>query len=107
MTLALLEVLKKIKLRPGLYLGKPTLVGLKHFIHGYFEREAETSDSYALLSGFEEFQQFVENMYGLAKGTKCYFALIGEDSKNDEVAFFKYFEILEMYFYSADLEEVS
>jgi len=97
MSLNLFNLLMEIKFKPGLYLGKPTLIGLNHFIHGYSTKEYEIGEDNSSFIDINDFQKYVENLYGIEATAKGSFMLIQEDSKNDKEAFYKYFEILEDY----------
>lgn len=52
---AILEVLQKIRQRPALYLGRPSVNNLYMFVQGYnLARGDEAREDYELLAGFGE-----------------------------------------------------
>ena len=100
MSTDLYELLLKIKLKPGLYLGKPTLSGLSYLITGYALKEYELGECKNTLIEFSDFNRYVASFYGLSEHismSKDSFTLIEENSEDDSKAFFKFFEILDEY----------
>jgi len=63
----LFEILSKIKARPGLYIGRPSLSDLFMFLVGYktARRELGIEPTAEEIRFYQEFHQFVENKYNL------------------------------------------
>ena len=63
----LFEILAKIKARPGLYIGRPSLSDLFMFLAGYktARRELGIEPTVEEMRFYQEFHQFVENKYNL------------------------------------------
>jgi hypothetical protein len=57
--------LLKVKNSPSLYLGKPSLTALTHFIHVYSFKAHEIGEICESSIDFENFQVYVEKLYGL------------------------------------------
>jgi hypothetical protein len=96
----LYELLKKIKDKPGLYLGKKSLERLHSFLSGYvvclYDRCNEPCP--VLLSGFQE---YVQKKYNIASTHSCE-RIIDFYSTSDEEAFDKYFDLLDEFLKTSD-----
>ena len=94
----LLALVEKIRVMPGMYLGKRSLVALNHFMGGYSAKEYEIgSDSRIPVVDLRDFEGYIESLYGLNATTKDAFTLIAENTKSDEEAFQRFFELLDDY----------
>lgn len=83
-------LLKKIKIRPGMYFGKPSITRLNIFIHGY--NFAHVEEGKARRIDLDEFQGFIEAIYS----EKCSIGwadIILEDCGDEEEAFWKFYEL--------------
>jgi len=110
-------MLEKIREIPGLYLGKKSLEALSHFKNGYAwgsDVEAwEMSTNRSFFDDYEEAMQFSRNrdmsidwwgftkyvhmLYDEPLGAKGAIMLISENSKSDEDAFDKFFELFDAF----------
>jgi len=110
-------MLKKIRDKPGLVLGKKSLDALSHFWNGYAWGSAveawEISTNRSFFDNYEEATQFSRNInmsidwWGFTKyvhtyyneplGAKSATMLIVENSRSDEDAFDKFFEIFDTF----------
>jgi len=110
-------MLNKIREKPSLYLGKKSLEALSHFKGGYawgraveaWERSTnrdffENYEEAMRLAGNEcesidwwEFTKYVHIYYNETIGAKGATMLILENSKSDEDAFNKFFELFDMF----------
>jgi hypothetical protein len=89
------EMLMKIKAMPELYIGKPSLTALMHFMKGYRTKGYEIGVGYDD-SEDVDMQMYANSLYGLnLTAAKRCSTLILENTKDEEEAYHKYFEILE------------
>ena len=88
------ELLLKIKERPGMYLGKKSIIRLNMFISGYYLRQYEIDYSYRSI--LEKFGDFV-NDYCLTNARAAGWAtnIYRYAKKDDEKAFDLFFELLD------------
>lgn len=88
---SLTELLEKIRIRPGMFLGKPSIELLRAFISGYLvnKKEPDIDTDFYL-----EFQTFIEQKYS-RKGTTHCITIIQSITTSDEEAFYKFFELLD------------
>ena len=91
----LYEKLKKIKIKPEMYLGKKSLTLLKVYIDGYIDRQFEINNTYAT-SKFWHFSEYVQKYYKI-KFNRNWEKIINFFTTNDEEAFDKFFELLDEY----------
>ena len=116
--------LQKIRERPGLFLGEPSLTALVHFWNGYaFNRMINGSDANGENSCFVDcdessvepeqitlyeshfmdgFEAFVYNHYKSEWTTQGWAKLILEKCITEEEAFYKFFELLDEFFAQND-----
>ena len=88
----LYDLLQKIRERPTLYLGEPSITFLNHFISGYaFGRREIEVGSTNCLAGFQE---YVQKYYNTCL-TKGWAGLILDHSSNQKEALEKFFELLD------------
>ena len=105
MSVDLYEHLKKIRPLPALYLGRASLTYLEYYIRGYTARECDTGDDTNSLINYRDFQYYVMGLYGLEESARSHYTLIREDSKNDEEALYKFFDILDDYLKMKESDE--
>jgi len=89
-------MLMKIREIPALYIGKPSLTLLCTFIDGYMYRQYEIyGDDH---SDYKvSFQEYVQNYYNVSRTTDSCCMLILKNSLNEKDAFYKYFELYDLY----------
>ena len=98
MSYALYELLIKIKTHPGLYFGRVSLVALDYFVMGYEFKEHEIeSNNCSRIIDWGLFRHYIEKVFGLPETTKGLSLILAENTKTDEEAFHKFFELLEEY----------
>lgn len=95
---SLKELLSKIREKPGLYLGAPTVIGLAHYIHGYMDckeqaNQPDFDDDVRLITGF---QKYVENRYKL-NTDHGWWQLIRFFSFTEEEAFYQFYRLFDEY----------
>ncbi|MCL1988709.1 MAG: hypothetical protein FWG64_12195 [Firmicutes bacterium] len=93
----LYNLILDIKLNPALYLGKPTLTGLQYFISGYVNKEIEVDEKIEVALDLFEFNNYLEDFYGILPVSKNCFMVIGEHCETDERAFYLFFELLQKF----------
>ena len=89
----LYRFLQKIRKRPRIYLGEPSITALRHFIYGYgccFRLNKICVDNTCL----DGFQEYVQKYYN-TRLTKDWAGLILDHSANEKEAFEKFFELLD------------
>jgi len=59
-----IELIERIAAKPGMYLGRKTLTGLSHFLHGYAQAMADSGAAYDC-SATEGFQEFIAERFGI------------------------------------------
>lgn len=99
--IALDEMQKKIREKPALYLGRPSLQLLFAFLDGYATRDYEIfgerqdpDDKKNALS----FQTFIEKYYGVEESARGPAMIITEQcAGDDEKAFYKFYELYDMF----------
>lgn len=85
-------LLEKMKIRPGLYFGKPSITRLNIFIHGYNFAYVEEGKLQPIDLG--EFQGFIEAIYS-EKRSLGWADIILEDCGDEEEAFWKFYELFD------------
>ncbi|MCL2349949.1 MAG: hypothetical protein FWC67_00570 [Defluviitaleaceae bacterium] len=92
---ALLQEIRKV---PGIYLGVgASLTAIRHFINGYSSKERKIGEGQDIVIDLREFMKYLTGFYELDKKTLFCFDLIKQNTKNDEEAFYKFFELLDEY----------
>jgi len=100
---SLIDLLKKIYDKPGLYLSVKSLPLLTHFICGYGLGELSCKDRYPNITisddtrFWRDFNRFVHLYYKCEMGAMREGTLIAKYCDSDEEAFDKYFELLDMF----------
>jgi len=98
----LCTLLKKIQERPGLYVGETSFDKLIQFIGGYRWRDFELDPNHKdCLDGFLEFVRRYYNDYNDAIN---WFDIIAENTKNDEEALYKFFELFDEFTANAETQ---
>ena len=98
-----LYMLKKIYIKPELYLWDITLTNLSSFLTGYefgkntLDDHLPNDTSMAESKFFYEFNEYVHNYYGCTVSTMSAEYLITERSGTDNEAFYKYYELLDSF----------
>ena len=87
----LYELLKEIKKRPGLYLGRASLERLYAFINGYKHQDSYSAVQTDCLDGF---QKYVEKTYNIHTDHN-WASIIQFFSITEEEAFDKFYELLD------------
>ena len=97
------KLLSSIKQMPGIFIGTKNLLFLEHFIHGYdFAMIChDIKDMHNIMP--EGFEEYIEAKYR-SNTTKNLFMIITENSENDSDAFDTFFELLDEYLLSVDLQ---
>lgn len=97
------KLLSSIKQMPGIYIGTKNLLFLEHFIHGYdFAMIChDIKNMHNIMP--EGFEEYIEAKYR-SNTTKNLFMIIAENSENDSDAFDTFFEFLDEYLLSVDLQ---
>jgi len=108
MSFELCQLLMNIRWRPSLYLGNPSLKALDHFTTGYSFKEHEIHGApYASILDIRGFQRYVEGILGIDETTKSVFTIIIENTKDDEAAFYRFFELLDGFCEQNDIPKLS
>ena len=99
------QLLKEIEQRPGVYLGKPSLLRLKHYIQGYSICLAKHG------LGEEEnfafgFYPFVKQKYDALESQSWYGIIKNQCEGDEEKAFYKFFELFDEYLIANDLKDL-
>jgi hypothetical protein len=91
----LFEILGKIKERPGMYLGKPSVENLFLFLVGYktARRELSIAPTEEELKFYGEFQPWLQERLQI-RTNNSWATLIQFCSVNDQEAFDRFFELL-------------
>ena len=84
---------QRIREKPGLYIGKPSLSLLNAFMLGYMLRHNEVSGTIESIKTEKSFYEYVKNYYAVSETTKGLCSIICENCLNDEEAFYKFFEL--------------
>ena len=90
----LLSLLSKVRQNPNMYLGKPSLDLLFAFITGCICYQNELNNDFIEFP--PGFQTFVQGYYN-KKGNVGWKNIIQEEVKNDDEAFFKFFDLFDVY----------
>ncbi len=92
----LFEILDKIKTRPGMYLGTPSITTLFTFLVGYktARRELGIEPTETEMRFYDEFQPWLQERLSI-KTNNSWAALIQFRSINDKEAFDRFFELLD------------
>ena len=107
MSSALCQLLMKIRGRPGLYLGKSSLIALDHFIGGYSFKEYEIHGAaHSHIIDLQHFQEYTEGFYNLDTTTNSIFTIIAENTDSDEEAFHRFFELLDAFCEQNDIPKL-
>ena len=97
---------QKIREKPGLYIGKPSLTLLAAFMNGYMIRQSEIYGGDETDETNEEywrFQKFVQDYHGITRIhpdipiTEGSNTIICNNCSNEEEAFYKFFEIRDQF----------
>lgn len=86
------ELMKKIREKPGLYLGEKSLTRLNFFIFGYEHKEQELG--LQLTNEIAGFDEFTREKYGDKMTLNCWERVL-RNTDSEEVAFDKFFELLD------------
>lgn len=86
------QLLEKIKERPGIYFGKPSITRLNIFLQGYNFARAEEENPHRI--DLRDFQVFIAAIYN-EKRSIGWADIILEDYIDEEVAFWKFYEYYE------------
>jgi hypothetical protein len=94
----LFEILDKIKARPGMYLGNPSVENLFIFLVGYktARRELGIEPTEAELRFYTEFQPWLQKQFDI-KTENSWASLIQFYATNQQEAFDRFFELLELF----------
>lgn len=95
----LIELLKNIKKRPGIYLGRKSLLFLQHFFYGYQNCLYDLEGEFYHLTGFQE---YIEDIYDI-HGFNNWASIIQLNCTTDEEAFDKFYQHLDEFFENMDL----
>ncbi|MGK7943436.1 MAG: hypothetical protein AB4058_03105 [Microcystaceae cyanobacterium] len=92
----LFEILNKIKTKPGLYLGKPSVSDLFIFVAGYktARRELGIEPNEAETQFYREFPEFVQNTYQI-KTANSWAKIIMLSCHDEKEGFQIFFELLD------------
>ena len=92
----LFEILAKIKARPGLYIGRPSVSDLFMFLVGYktARRELGIELTAEEMKFYQEFHQFVEKKYNLHT-SNAWAKIIMLYCPDEKQGFERFFELLE------------
>ncbi|NRF95969.1 hypothetical protein HQN89_34755 [Paenibacillus frigoriresistens] len=99
----IIDLLNKIKEKPGFYIGRKSLLDLWHFLNGYQYRLFELEGEYYNLSGFQE---YIENLYNF-HGVHSWAQIIHFYCITDEAAFDKFYKHLDDFFKEMNLNSES
>lgn len=100
---AMYQLLMNIRKKPAIYLGKPSLQRLRHFISGYYL----CLDRHGLLDEykyFQGFQNFVQDKYKITL-TQHWTNILEFYDGDGEKAFERFFELLEEYLIVNNLKD--
>ena len=90
----IISILRKIRARPKIYLGRTSLELLSAFISGCVCYHNECTNEY--LDFFQGFQKYIQNRYKIST-SQGWASIIIFFSENDEEAFYKFYELFEEY----------
>jgi hypothetical protein len=92
----LFEILDKIKARPGLYIGRPSVSDLFMFLVGYktARRELGIEPTQEELKFYQEFHQFVEKKYNLHT-SNAWAKIIMLYCPDEKQGFERFFQLIE------------
>ncbi|GBF81241.1 hypothetical protein [Aphanothece sacrum] len=92
----LFDILAKIKARPGLYIGRPSVSNLFMFLVGYktARKELEIEATVEEMRFYQEFHQFVEKKYNLHT-SNTWAKIILLYCPDEKQGFEHFFELLE------------
>lgn len=92
----LFEILDKIKARPGLYIGRPSVSDLFMFLVGYktARRELGIEPNQEEVKFYQEFHQFVEKKYNLHT-SNAWAKIIMLYCPDEKYGFERFFQLLE------------
>lgn len=89
------ELIQKIKQRPALYLGKPSIEHLQVFLDGYlFARRQLNINVTEQEQQFEGFQEWIENKFN-QKDTQSWTKIILFYSQDEQRALSRFFELFD------------
>lgn len=89
------ELIQKIKQRPALYLGKPSIEHLQVFLEGYlFARRQLNIKLTEQEQHFEGFQEWIENKFN-QKETQSWTKIILFYSQDEQKALFRFFDLFD------------
>lgn len=102
----LFEILDKIKARPGMYLGNPSVDNLFMFLVGYktARRELNIEPTEEELKFYREFQPWLQKRFGI-RTNHSWATLIQFRSMSEKEAFDRLFELLEEFRQSSRSQE--
>lgn len=86
------NILEQIKEKPGLYIGKKSVLALSHFISGYLHAIHDLTGEYVRF----DFQTFTEYKTGISTPAKHWSDILAV-GRTDSEAFDLFFEYLEEY----------
>jgi hypothetical protein len=91
----LFEILEKIKAKPGMYLGQPSVLDLFVFLAGYktARRELGIEPTDREITFYEGFNEFVQSFYQI-HSSKSWAKIIESNCIDDRHGFDKFFELL-------------
>lgn len=92
---------QKIKEKPGLYIGKPSLTLLNAFMNGYMIGQYEINGDDEILDD-HGLLEYVERYYSVSRTAKGVCCLVCENSESEEEAFYKFFELLKEFLSEKD-----
>jgi hypothetical protein len=92
----LFEILNKIKTKPGLYLGQPSVSDLFIFLAGYktARRELGIEPNEAEKQFYQEFSEFVQNKYQI-KTANSWAKIIMLSCQDEKEGFRMFFDLLD------------
>ncbi len=102
----LFEILSKIKARPGMYLGNPSVDNLFMFLAGYktARRELSIEPTEAELKFYGDFQPWLQEKFNI-RTNNSWAALIQFHSVNQKEAFDRFFDLLDEFRQLSELQD--
>jgi len=90
-----IEKLNEIRQRPGMYLGKKSLILLAAYINGYVCRECELNNNFE--SRFSDFNEYVKRRFNIESG-QDWLKIILFNSSTEEDAVDLFYKLLDEFF---------
>ncbi len=90
----LTELLKAVRIKPGMYIGKKSLTRLRAFIDGYFYALYKLNGKQEYLCFIPEFQDWIADRYEI-RSTHGWSEIINFFSQDEGEAFDTFYELLD------------